>query len=91
METICRSEGRVMPVDLSIRNVPDQIAERLQQRASAHRRSLELELLAILQDAVRATPQPMSAIDLLARVRAEGLQTPAEALAMIRADRDAGR
>lgn len=41
-----------MPVNLSVKNVPDELAERLRRRASANRRSLQRELLSILEAAV---------------------------------------
>lgn len=41
-----------MPVHLSIKNVPDDIAEQLRRRAAANRRSLQRELLRILETAV---------------------------------------
>jgi antitoxin FitA len=46
-----------MPVNLSVKNVPDELAESLRQRASRNRRSLQRELLSILEAAVgRGTP-----------------------------------
>jgi plasmid stability protein len=45
-----------MPVNLSIKNVPDDIAERLRLRAAAHHRSLQGELMAIIEaEATHAT------------------------------------
>jgi plasmid stability protein len=41
-----------MPVDLSIKRVPDDVARRLRRRAEQHHRSLQGELMAILQEAV---------------------------------------
>lgn len=41
-----------MPVNLSVKNVPDELAESLRQRASRNRRSLQRELLSILEAAV---------------------------------------
>ncbi|UCE32175.1 MAG: Arc family DNA-binding protein [Burkholderiales bacterium] len=38
-----------MPVNLSIKNVPDEIADRLRARARLHHRSLQRELLALLE------------------------------------------
>ena len=77
-----------MAVDLSIRNVPDTLLTRLRERAARQNRSLEGELLAILEGAVaesaRLTPDQV-----LARVKALGLQTPRESVAMLREDRDA--
>jgi len=76
-----------MPVNLSIKNAPDDVVERLRQRAERHHRSLQGELLAIIEAAVRedraATPG-----EILAEVRRLGLQTPGEAAALVRADRD---
>ena len=48
-----------MPVNLSVKNVPDDLAERLRRRAAANRRSLQRELLGILEAAagVRSPPQ----------------------------------
>jgi antitoxin FitA len=76
-----------MPVNLSIKNAPDRIVQRLRERAARHHRSLQDQLLAIIGAAVEedglATPA-----DILAEVRRLGLSTPSEAVALIRADRD---
>ena len=80
-----------MPVNLSIKNVPDQLAEILRQRAAVHHRSLQGELMAILENAVARPTTALTAAAVLARVRDSGVSTPAEAVDMIRADRDAGR
>lgn len=76
-----------MPVNFSIKNVPDQVAERLRQRAARAHRSLQGELMAILEEAAwqeeRLTP-----LEVLREVRSIGLVTPGEATAMIREDRD---
>lgn len=76
-----------MPVNLSIKNAPDDIVERLRERATRHHRSLQGELLAIIEEAVR-TPPRLTPDQLIAEVRRIGLRTPAEAAAMVRADRD---
>ena len=77
-----------MPVTLSIKNVPDALASRLRKRAAANHRSLQGELLAILEDAV----QPSLTIDeFVELVKASGLRTPDESVAMIRNDRDGRR
>lgn len=47
-----------MPVNLSIKNVPDELAERLRARAARNRRSLQAELMAILDWASQAAPLP---------------------------------
>jgi len=40
-----------MPVNLSIKNVPDALAARLRERAARNHRSLQGELMAILESA----------------------------------------
>jgi len=74
-------------MNLSIKDAPDHVVERLRQRAARHHRSLQGELLAIIEAAVRQD-HPATVDDILAEVRGLGLQTPAEAAQMIRADRD---
>ena len=76
-----------MPVNLSIKNAPDDVVARLRARAERHHRSLQGELLAIVEEAVRA-PQPLTPDDVLAEVQRLGLRTPSEAAEMIRRDRD---
>jgi len=76
-----------MPVNLSIKNAPDEVVERLRRRAAKHHRSLQGELLAIIEEAVRP-PARLKPSDVLAEVRRLGLETPAEAAAIIRANRD---
>jgi plasmid stability protein len=75
-----------MPVNLSIKNAPDEIVERLRRRAARNHRSLQGELMAIIEAAVEAEPSPVDQV--LAQVRKLGLQSPSESAAMIRADRD---
>ena len=77
-----------MPVNLSIKNVPDEIAEELRERAARNHRSLQGELLAIIEEAAGGKI-PLSPSDFLAGVRALGLRTPAESRSMVREDRDA--
>ena len=82
-----RADLEPMPVNLSIKNAPDEVVERLRQRAERHHRSLQGELLAIIEEAVR--PQrDLSAAELLAEVRLLGLHTPADSAAIIRTARD---
>ena len=77
-----------MAVNLSIKNAPDDVVERLRARAARNRRSLQGELLAIVEEAVRP-PAQMTASEVLAELRALGLETPAELADFVRADRDA--
>jgi plasmid stability protein len=53
----------------------------------SHHRSMQGELMAILEEAV-AAEQRLTPEDLLREVRGLGLNTPAEAVEMIRKDRD---
>jgi plasmid stability protein len=76
-----------MVVNLSIKNAPDDVVRRLKERAARHHRSLQGELLAILEDAVRS-PAALTPEDVLAEVRRLGLRTPEEAVDIVRADRD---
>jgi plasmid stability protein len=65
-----------MAVNLSVKNVPDELAELLRQRAARNRRSLQRELLSILETAVgrntasaaSATPRAALTIDELAEI-----------------------
>ena len=76
-----------MPSNLSIKTVPDEIVERLRVRAERHHRSMQGELLAILEEAVGST-RPMSPEEVLAEVRRRGIASPSESAAIVRADRD---
>lgn len=76
-----------MPVNLSIKNAPDDMVKRLKERAERHHRSLQGELIAILEEAVR-TPRPLTPEEVIAEVRRMGLSTPREAAVMVRQDRD---
>ncbi len=76
-----------MPMSLSIKNAPDEMVNRLKERAERHHRSLQGELMAILEEAV-ATPRPLTPDDVLIKVRQLGLATPREAAAIVRAERD---
>ena len=77
-----------MPVNLSIKSVPDEIAAELRERAKRNHRSLQGELMAIIEE-VAGKKSPLSPSEFLAGVRALGLRTPAESRAMVREDRNA--
>ena len=76
-----------MPINISIKNAPDDVVQRLRRRAERHHRSLQSELLAIIEEAIRRE-QELSPAELLAEVRRLGLNTQAESRTIIRADRD---
>ena len=63
------------------------MVQRLRQRAERNHRSLQGELLAIIEAAVDEV-RPATPADILAEVRQLGLRTPSEAADLIRADRD---
>ena len=76
-----------MPISLSIKNAPDHIVEGLRQRAIRNHRSLQGELMAIIEAAVDGTGR-LAASEVLAQVRSLGIGGPNESTAIIRADRD---
>ena len=77
-----------MPQNLSIKKAPDDIVRRLKDRAKRHHRSLQGELLAIIEEAVRS-PAPLTPLQVLAKVDRLRLRTPSEAVWIVRSDRDA--
>ncbi len=77
-----------MPVNLSIKNVPDHIADQLRRRAAGHHRSLQGELMSILEETV-TKEAIISPKELLVELHNVGLRTPAEAAKFVREDRDA--
>ena len=76
-----------MAVNLSVKNAPDEVVRRLKERAARHHRSLQGELLSILEEAVRP-PRQLTPEDVLAKVRALALRTPSEAAEITRTLRD---
>lgn len=76
-----------MPVTLSIKNVPDRIVKRLRNRATQHHRSLQGELLSIIEESVEQKTI-LTAKDVWEEVRRSGLKTPRESVTIIRQDRD---
>jgi plasmid stability protein len=77
-----------MPVNLSIKNVPDEIAEELREKAARNHRSLQGELMAIIEEAA-GKESTLTPSEFLAGIRTLGLRTPAESRSMVREDRDA--
>jgi antitoxin FitA len=72
---------------LSIKNVPDDALRRLRGRAERNHRSLQQELLAIVEAAAYGDGE-FTVDDLVERARELGLSTPGEATRWIREDRD---
>ncbi|MGH2452238.1 MAG: FitA-like ribbon-helix-helix domain-containing protein [bacterium] len=79
--------GTKMPVNISVKNVPDSVVQRLRARARRRHRSLQGELLTILEEA--AGQEKFTVAQLSEWVRESGLRTDSEAVEMIREDRDA--
>lgn len=75
-----------MPVDLSIKQVDDQVAERLRARAKRNHRSLQGELKAILEEA--AGGARLTVQDIVERNRARGFSTPSTSVEIIREMRE---
>jgi len=78
-----------MSVSLSIKDVPEEILERLRARAERNHRSLQKELLAIVE-AAALDDSEMTVEELSRYVRSIGLSTPDESTAWIRELRDGG-
>ena len=76
-----------MPVDLSIKRVPDFLVQRLRKRAALNHRSLQGELMTMLEEHV-SQEDPLTLEQLIELNRAMGLRTPSESVEMIREDRD---
>lgn len=75
-----------MPVNLSIKNVPDWLVERLRKRARRHHRSLQGELLSILEEAL--SPKTLTVEEAYRKIRTLDLKTGDESVALVREDRD---
>ncbi len=75
-------------MDISIKNVPDDKVARLKLRAKGNHRSLQGELLALIDEAVEGTPRRLSVDDVARKVSTLGLRRRDEAASLIRKDRD---
>lgn len=92
-----------MPITLSIRNVPDEVAERLRVQAARNHRSLQGELMALIARAAEGglhdeaqkfvsqnSERKMTVREVADEIRRLGLPRPVEneSTQMIRQDRD---
>lgn len=59
-----------MPVNLSVKNVPDELADKLRSRAERNHRSLQRELMSILE---RATQEGIASLGDTAGPNASGI------------------
>ena len=76
-----------MAVNLSIKNVPDELAESLRERAKRHHRSLQGELMAILEEELAI--RRVTVDQVYQQVQEMSLKTASETVAMVREGRDA--
>lgn len=76
-----------MPVNLSIKHVPDEIAERLRQQAKLHHRSVQGELMAILEESLRR-PRALTIEEVYQGAIDLGLKTESDSVEIIRELRD---
>ncbi len=70
----------------ALTDILERIAQNWRFRASRHHRSLQGELLVILENAASRSPAPSK---ILSKIQALGLETWADSVNMIRSDRDA--
>lgn len=75
-----------MAVTLSIKKVPEKLVKQLKRKAAIHKRSLQGELLAILEEA--ASPTRLTVDELWEKVQRMP-PVPGDSVKMIREDRDA--
>lgn len=75
-----------MGANLTLKNIPTALMEQLRTRAKSNHRSLQGEILAILENGLR--PRMVTVEGLYSWVKEAGLSTPDEAVAMVREDRD---
>jgi plasmid stability protein len=76
-----------MSANLSIKNVPGELVERLRERAKRNRRSLQGELMVIIEEAV--LPRRLTLNEAVGRVRGLQLETGDESTEWVRELRDA--
>ncbi len=78
-----------MPVNLSIKNAPDEVVRRLKARATRNHRSLQGELRAIIEAAAKEEEaHRLTPAQLLAKLRAAGVSSPSESVEIVRKMRD---
>jgi len=74
-------------MNLSIKNAPDDLVALLKARAERNHRSMQGEVLAILEEAVQK-PKRLTIDELLTEVRKLALKMPSESAEIIREMRD---
>ena len=76
-----------MPTNVSLKNVPDDIVEKLRVMAKRHHRSMQGELIAILEEAVGSAKFSVGQAE--SRLRELRFETGDESTAWLRELRDA--
>jgi plasmid stability protein len=76
-----------MTINVSLKNVPEELVDKLRLRAKRHHRSLQGELMAILEEA--AGPAPLTLERAEARLAELGLKTQDDSVSWLRKLRDA--
>jgi plasmid stability protein len=78
-----------MPATLTIKKAPETLLLKLKEMAKEHHRSLQGEVLTILEQAAEESDMPRGVEAVAARVRQIGLKTmKGSSVRMIREDRD---
>ena len=74
-------------MNLSIKNVPEDVVERLREKTKRNRRSMQGEMLAILEKAVE--PDTLTVQEAINKIKKLNFRTGGDSTAGIREDRDA--
>ena len=74
---------------LTLKNIPKQKLVLLKRKAQEHHRSLQGEMMTLIDEALNGPRPMMSPEEIYARAKAMGLGGPNESVRMIREDRDA--
>jgi plasmid stability protein len=74
-------------MNLSINNAPDAVVEKLRERAKRNHRSLQGELLAIIE-ATAVEEKSKTPAEILSEIRKLGLRSPSESAEIVRAMHD---
>ena len=77
---------RTVVVNLSIKNVPEHVVDQLRERAKQNHRSLQGELLSILEQTVK--PKKLSVEEAITRIKALNFSTASDSVEIIRELRD---
>ena len=77
-----------MSINVSLKNVPDDLMEKLRIRAKRHHRSIQGELMSILEEAI--APAGLTFDQAEARLKTLNLRTGDESTAWLRELRDEG-